>query len=235
MSKSKRQRLGQHFLKSAHIAKFIADSAQITKNDTVLEVGTGKGVLLPALCQKAKSVVSVESDEQLYSNAILRFSHIQNLELMYGDGFNTDTDFTVFISNLPYSQSRNALEWLAQKKFSRAIIMVQKEFADKIGSIQKRETRAISVIANYAFEIEKLMTINKSNFEPPPKVDSVILRLKQKRKIAPDLIVSVNKLFSYRRKTIGSITKKFGKTIRSDKRLEEISGDEIIKLAKQIF
>jgi 16S rRNA (adenine1518-N6/adenine1519-N6)-dimethyltransferase len=232
---NKRQRLGQHFLKSANIAKFIVDSAQITKKDVVLEVGTGRGILTQLLARKAKSVVSVESDEQLYSDAILHLSYIKNLELMYGDGFETDSDFTVFVSNLPYSESRNAIEWLAQKKFSRAVVMVQKEFADKLASMQKKQMRAISVIANHAFEIEKIMEVSKNNFEPPPKVDSVVLRLVQKKQITPELIESVNKLFSYRRKTISNITKKFGKKIQSDKRLEELSGDEIIKLAKQII
>jgi 16S rRNA (adenine1518-N6/adenine1519-N6)-dimethyltransferase len=113
--------------------------------------------------------------------------------------------------------------------------MVQKEFADKLASMQKKQMRAISVIANHAFEIEKIMEVSKNNFEPPPKVDSVILRLVQKRKVAPGIIESVNKLFSYRRKTISNIAKKFGKKIQSDKRLEELSGDEIIKLAKQII
>jgi 16S rRNA (adenine1518-N6/adenine1519-N6)-dimethyltransferase len=232
---NKRQRLGQHFLKSANIAKLIVEAAEITKKDSVLEVGTGKGILTPLLAKKAKSVVSVESDEQLYSDAILQFSYIKNLELMYGDGFETDSDFAVFVSNLPYSESRRAVEWLAQKKFSRAVIMVQKEFADKLASIQKKQMRAISVIANHAFEIEKIMAVNKNNFEPQPKVDSVVLRLKQKNKVAPELIEAVNNLFSYRRKTISNIAKKFGKEIQSDKRLGELSGDEIIKLAKQII
>lgn len=232
---NKRQRLGQHFLKSANIAKLIVESAELTKKDSVLEVGTGKGILTPLLARKAKSVISVESDEQLYSDAILQFSYIKNLELMYGDGFETDSDFTVFVSNLPYSESRRAVEWLAQKKFSRAVIMVQKEFADKIAAMQKKQMRAISVIANYAFEIEEIMAVNKNNFEPPPKVDSAVLRLRQKSKVAPELIESVNKLFSYRRKTVSNIAKKFGKKIQSDKRLEELSGDEIIKLAKQII
>jgi 16S rRNA (adenine1518-N6/adenine1519-N6)-dimethyltransferase len=230
----KRQRLGQHFLKSGNIAKFIANSAQITKKDTVLEVGTGKGILVPLLCQKAKFVVSVESDEQLYSEAILKFSHTKNLELMFGDGFETETDFSVFVSNLPYSQSRRALEWLSQKKFRLAVIMVQKEFAEKLGS-QDRQMRAISVITNHAFEIEKLVSVGKGNFEPQPKVDSVVLRLWHKRQVSPKLISAVNTLFAYRRKTIGNIGKKFGKKIQSDKRLEEISGDEIIEIAKQIL
>jgi 16S rRNA (adenine1518-N6/adenine1519-N6)-dimethyltransferase len=229
----KRQRLGQHFLLSQNIAKKIVESAQITKKDAVLEVGTGRGILVPYLCEKAKSVISIEADEDLYSDAILKFSKIPNLELMYGDGFAEDVDFTVFVSNLPYSESKRAIEWLAQKRFSRAVIMVQSEFAEKLLAMGKKEMRAISVIANHAFEIKKVMSVNKSNFEPPPKIDSTVLFLKQKNVVATKLVGSVEKLFSHRRKTVGNILKKFGIDMQSDKRLEELSGEEIIKIAKQ--
>lgn len=229
----RRQRLGQHFLKSQNIAEKIIQSAQITPKDIVLEIGTGPGILTPLLCDKAKSVISVEADESLYSDAILKFSKIPNLELMYGDGFEIEVDFTIFVSNLPYSESKRAIEWLAQKKFRLAVIMVQKEFADKLVATNK-EIRAISVIANHSFEIEKILKVGKGNFAPPPKVDSVVLRLTPKKPITKELIDGIEKLFSQRRKTIANIAKSFGKTIQSDKRLEQLSSDEIIKIAKQI-
>lgn len=229
----RRQRLGQHFLKSQNIAEKIVQSAQITPKDVVLEIGTGQGILTPLLCEGAKSVISIEADESLYSEAILKFSKIPNLELMYGDGFGIEVDFSVFVSNLPYSESKRAIEWLAQKKFRLAVIMVQKEFADKLVANGK-EMRAISVVANHSFEIEKILKIGKGNFSPPPKVDSVVLRLIPKKQITKELIDSIEKLFSQRRKTITNIAKSFGKTIRSDKRLEQLSPDEIIKIAKQI-
>lgn len=230
----KRQRLGQHFLQSQNIAKSIIDAAKITKNDTVLEIGTGQGILIPLLCDKAKSVVSIEADGELYSEAQEQFSNLSNLELIHGDGFKADVKFTVFVSNLPYSQSRKAIEWLAQKKFSNAVVMVQKEFSDKLFSISSHEMRAVSVIASYAFDMELVITVGKANFNPPPKVDSVVLCLRHKNMVSKELIKTVNRLFSYRRKTLGNILKKFGKTIQSTKRLEELSGDEIIKIAKQI-
>lgn len=229
----RRQRLGQHFLKSQNIADKIVESAQITHKDTVLEIGTGPGILTPLLCREAKSVTSIEADESLYSDAILKFSKIQNLELMYGDGFESGVDFTIFVSNLPYSESKRAIEWLAQKKFRLAVIMVQKEFAQKLVT-KNKEMRAISVIANHSFDIEKILNVGKNNFVPPPKVDSVVLRLIPKKQITQNLIDSVEKLFSQRRKTITNIAKSFGKTIQSDKRLEELSPDEIIQIAKQI-
>ncbi|MDG7050308.1 MAG: ribosomal RNA small subunit methyltransferase A [Nitrososphaerota archaeon] len=229
----RRQRLGQHFLKSQNIAEKIIQSAQITPKDIVLEIGTGPGILTPLLCERAKSVTSIEADESLYSEAILKFSKIPNLELMYGDGFETEVDFTIFVSNLPYSESKRAIEWLAQKKFRLAVIMVQKEFADKLVTTNK-EMRAISIVANHSFDIEKILNVRKGNFSPPPKVDSVILRLTPKTQITKNLIDGIEKLFSQRRKTVTNIAKSFGKTIQSDKRLEQLSPEEIIKIAKQI-
>jgi 16S rRNA (adenine1518-N6/adenine1519-N6)-dimethyltransferase len=209
------------------------ESAKITKNDTVLEIGTGRGILIPFLCDKAKSVISIESDGELYSKAQEQFS-FSNLELLHGDGFKADVEFTIFVSNLPYSQSRKAIEWLAQKKFTNAVVMVQKEFSDKLFSESSHEMRAVSVIANHAFDMESILDVGKANFSPPPKVDSVVLYMKHKNVLSKELIKTVNNLFSYRRKTLGNILKKFGQTIQSTKRLEELSGDEIIKIAKQI-
>jgi len=230
----KRQRLGQHFLVSQSVAKSIVSAANITKKDTVFEIGTGKGILLPLLCNRAKKVISIESDKELYHTAEEKFSDLPNLTLKHGDGFKTGDNFSVFVSNLPYSKSRKAIEWLIQKKFSRAIIMVQKEFAEKL--FQKgKDRRAISVLVNYAADIEKIMDVKKTNFVPSPKVDSTVLKLTSKKKVSKDLIKAVNKLFSYRRKTLQNVLKQVGKHIESNKRIDELPGDEIIKIAKQII
>jgi len=134
----KRQRLGQHFLISQTVAKKIVEAARITKKDVVLEIGTGRGILVPLLCEKAKQVISIEADAILYQDAKKRFSNIANLAIRYGDGFKTDEKFSIFVSNLPYSKSRKAMEWLIQKKFSRAVVMVQKEFYEKLVSKGKK-------------------------------------------------------------------------------------------------
>ncbi len=228
----KRKRLGQHFLVTQSVAKKIVDSSCITKKDIVLEIGTGKGILVPLLCEKAGKVVSIESDQTLYDTAKEKFSGISNLTLLHGDGFELDVKFTIFVSNLPYSKSRDAMEWLVQKNYSHAVIMVQKEFAEKIS---EKNTKAVSVLVNHAADIEHIINVNKNNFSPPPKVDSVVLKLTRKNTIPKELIQAVNKLFSYKRKKIQNTAKQFGKIIESDKRLEDLSGDEIISLAKQIL
>ena len=229
---NKRKNLGQHFLKSKTIAKSIVSNANITRNDVILEIGTGHGILIPYICEKAKQVFSVESDKNLYLVAKSNLDDYSNLVLEYGDGFNSAHNFSIFISNLPYSKSRFAVEWLLGKKFLRAVIMVQKEFAEKLTS--KEEHKAISVLANYGFRIKFLMNVKKSNFSPVPKVDSVVILLEQKKLISKVLISTVNRVFSYRRKTLQNILKQFGLNSTSKKRLDELSGDEIIKIAQKI-
>ncbi|MGQ0377023.1 MAG: ribosomal RNA small subunit methyltransferase A [Nitrososphaerota archaeon] len=230
---TRQQSLGQHFLISQSVARKIAAAADITQDDIVLEIGTGKGILLPFLCKDAKKVISFEVDKNLHAYSLAKHSTITNLDLRCGDGFESSDSFTVFVSNLPYSESRKALEWLLQRKFSRAVIMVQKEFAEKI-ALKGKEKRAISVLVNYAVNIEQIMKVNKNNFQPQPRVDSIVLKLVQKKRLSKKLIMLVNRLFSYQRKKIQNIYKQFGKEVKSDKRLEDLSGDEIIEIAKQI-
>ena len=232
---NKRQKLGQHFLKSQEIAQMIVDSAKITNNDTVLEIGTGKGILTPLLCKNAKKVISVEADKQLYDLANSKFGNYPNLTLNLGNGFKNMDSFSILVSNLPYSKSRHAIEWLIQKNFSHAILMIQKEFAEKLMTESKKERKAITILANYSLKIEEIIKVGKEQFNPPPKVDSVVLRLTRKKTISAEMIKTVHQLFSYRRKTLQNILKQFGKKSDKDKRLDDLNGDEIIKIAKQII
>ena len=231
----KRKKLGQHFLNSNSIAKSIVSEAKITKNDIVYEIGIGQGILTPLLCKKAKKVVSIDLDESLVQNAKSKFSEIDNLVLKHGDGFKISESFTVFVSNLPYSRSKEAVEWLAQTSFSHGVIMVQKEFADKLLAKSSKQRKAISIIATNAFEITVISKVGKNNFTPPPKIDSIILKIVKKNNLEKDLIQTINKIFSYRRKTVKNILKQFNKESIIDKRVDDLSGDEIVNLANQIL
>ena len=230
---NKRKKFGQHFLISQSVAKKIVSTAKITIDDTVLEIGTGHGILIPYLCKKAKKVISIESDKKLYLESKSKFKNLSNLVLKHGNGFKSSDNFSILVSNLPYSQSRLAMEWLIQKKFSRAILMVQKEFAEKILASGK-DRKAISVLVNQSSDVELKMKVNRSNFFPVPNVNSTVIKLTRKKQVSKNLIKTVNQLFSYRRKKIQNISKKLGLKLNSEKRLDELSGDEIIKIAKQI-
>ena len=229
----KRKKLGQHFLISENVAKSIVSAAKLTKNDIVLEIGTGRGILVPLLCNKAKKVISIEYDKQLYEDAIRNFANISNLSLKHGNGFKTNEKFSVFVSNLPYSQSRKAIEWLIQKNYSKAVIMVQEDFAKKLLNNEKNH-KAISVLVNYATDIVPILNVKKTNFIPQPKVHSTVIKLTRKKSVSKNLIHTVHKLFSYKRKTLQNVLKQFGLNIQSEKRIDDLTGDEIIKIAKQI-
>ena len=112
--------------------------------------------------------------------------------------------------------------------------MVQKEFAEKLLATSKNR-RAVSIIATYTLEIEKISVVGKNNISPPPKVDSVILKISKKTTIDKKLISLINDLFSYRRKTVKNILKQFNKESTIEKRIDDLSGDEIVNLAKQIL
>ncbi|MDH3619135.1 MAG: rRNA adenine N(6)-methyltransferase family protein [Nitrosopumilus sp.] len=230
----KRKKLGQHFLNSQSTAEKIISEANITPNDLVFELGTGLGILTPLLCKDAKKVISIDTDEILFNDAKNKFSEFHNLTLKHGDGFKTKDKFTIFVSNLPYSKSKEAIEWLATTSFSHGVIMVQKEFAEKLLAKSTKNRRAVSIIANYTLEIENVLKVGKKNFTPNPKIDSVVLKIVKKRSIENNLIEIINKIFSYRRKKISNILKQFGKETSLDKRLDDLTVEEIVKLAKEI-
>ena len=231
---NKQKKLGQNFLKSELIAKFIVDSAKISKNNLVVEIGTGRGILIPYLVETGARIISIENDKKLFHEMEEKFDNLDNLNLKYGDGFKINQNFSILVSNLPYSESRTAVEWLLQKKFTRAIVMLQKDFVQKLVESGKNR-RAISILTDYGFNIEILKHVKKHNFLPMPKIDSVIIQITQKQQLKKELILNVNKLFSYRRKTVQNISKQFGKNNKSKKRLEELTTNEIIKLAKDII
>ena len=230
----KRKLLGQHFLNSKSIAEFIVKEARISETDVVFEIGTGLGILTPLLCENAHKVISVDADENLIKKAKSKFLEFDNLVLKSGDGFKKRDIFSIFVSNLPYSKSKDAIEWLAENSFSHGVIMVQKEFAEKLLATSKNR-RAISIIATHAFDIEKISDVGKNNFSPPPKVDSVILKISKKTTIDKKLILTINDIFSYRRKTVKNILKQFDKQSTIEKRIDDLSGDDIVNLAKQIL
>ena len=227
------KKLGQNFLNSKSIAKFIVDSATISKNNTVYEIGIGKGILTPYLCEQSKNVISVEKDLNLYEESKVKFSKIKNLKIIHGDGFKQNEKFDIFVSNLPYSESKKAIQWMLMEKFQHGIVMVQYDFAKKLLA-HDNDRKAISVLAQSGFEMKLLKTIGKENFTPKPKINSSIMSFTRKHTFSKELIQSVNLMFSFRRKKLQNIGKKLGLEIKSDQRLEEMSNNEIIKFAKKI-
>jgi 16S rRNA (adenine1518-N6/adenine1519-N6)-dimethyltransferase len=242
MKWSKRRSLGQHMLIDIKILAKVIEASQISENEIVCEGGTGNGILTYELCKYAKSVISFEIDKVLFARARARARKqvftLSNLQLLNVDLFKTlDLKFDVFISNLPYSKSKDAFHWLTSQKFDRAILMIQREFADKLQAKPgEKNYRAISVVAQHCFTLQKLFSVNKEAFDPEPSVESVVIKLIPRyQRITRRTIRNLNYIFSQRNKKTSSVAKKFGiKSNFGDTRIDELNSGVLIELADLI-
>jgi 16S rRNA (adenine1518-N6/adenine1519-N6)-dimethyltransferase len=219
----------------------ILSAAYIGKNEIVLEVGTGQGILTAELCKYAKQVISYEIDINLYRKVQEQqqlLSRFKNLRLVNADLFKTKDPhfFDVFVSNLPYSRSRDAIEWLSTQKFDRAILMVQEEFADKLAARpHSKNYRAISALAAHCFAIEKLFKVRRESFEPKPKVESSIIRIIPVNTITREVVRNINLLFSRRHKKASSVAAEIGIIIDlnyGSKKIDELEPRHVVQMAE---
>lgn len=244
MAQFKRRNLGQHFLNDQQIAKKIVECAEINSDDVICELGTGKGILTKELAKKAKLIHSYEIDKELYLNSLSISKLFQNIIMINSDFFQKPPlfYFDTFISNIPYSKSKKIIQWLLVNDFKRAVIMCQKEFVNKLLAGNEK-FRAISVLTQYKFEIIPLFDVKRNSFTPPPLVDSTVIKLipKPNKSVNPVMIRRINLILSYKNKTITNIIKflnldkkEISKYFDTNKKLKDLSLDEIIKLSKTL-
>ena len=217
----------------------ILSAAYIGKDEIVLEAGAGRGTLTAELCKYAKQVISYEIDINLYRKVQEQqlLSQFKNLQLVNADLFKTKDPhfFDVFVSNLPYSRSRDAIEWLSTQKFDRAILMVQEEFADKLAaSPDSKNYRAISALAAHCFAFEKLFKVRRESFEPQPKVESSIIRIIPVNTITREVVRNINLLFSRRNKKASSVAAKTGifDANYGSKKIDELESKDLVRMAE---
>lgn len=237
--------LGQNFLVNDEVIKRIIQVSCINNDDVIYEVGTGKGALTNELCRISKFVYSFELDSDLY-NYCKRKLLYKNLKLLNLDGFreNSNIPFDIFISSLPYYESRNALTWLCQRNFKKSILLLQREFVEKLISTPgNKNYRAISIISQYRFSINILLHVQSSCFSPPPKVDSVLIELYPKTSpLSKKAINDIQFLLSFRKKNISFIINYFKKNHKRDfdefdherygnNKLANLSPDQILYLS----
>ena len=139
-------------------------------------------------------------------------------------------NFDVFISNIPYSRSKEVVKWLCLKKFRKAVIMVQDEFATKLLSHPGgKKFSAISVIAQYCFRLESLMEVPPDAFFPTPRVRSRIIRITPRNKIIKaESIAKVEQMFSNSRRKLSDYSSEGGQTV-GKKKIRETDPDAIME------
>lgn len=242
MNWSKRRFLGQHNLIDSKIVARIVEISNINKNESVCELGAGDGALTNELCKNACSVISFEIDYELYEKLRPLRPALPNLKLVNSDFFKIkkNINFDVFISNLPYSRSREVFQWLSLRKFNRAILMVQKEFVDKLlANPGERNYRVITVITQYRFHIQRLFRVKKESFDPEPSIESEVIRLFPKSgSITEQTIFNLNLLFSHRNRQARPILRRYGFELgdhySDDIRIDQLPPFDLINLAKSI-
>ena len=213
-SRGPKKLLGQHWLKDPEILADIAEAAELTGDDVVLEIGPGLGTLTSRLLARANSVTAVEFDADLARKLPGQFPGkklaVVNQDILQFDLNQLPKNYKV-VANVPYYITSKIVEKLmtAGNKPSIAVLLVQKEVAERIAA-EAGNMSILSVSVQIFAEAELDIEVPRQFFTPPPKVDSqvVILRTRNNPLIAPedqkDFFRIVKAGFSAKRKKLRS-------------------------------
>lgn len=174
--------LGQHWLTDRFILGEIAEAADITPSDTVLEIGPGLGTLTRELLSRANEVIAVEFDSELARKLPGQFPG-KKLTVKHEDilQFNLDAlpKNYVVVANVPYYITSKIVHKLmtAANKPRAAVLLVQKEVAERIAATPG-DMSILAISAQVYAEAELGIEVPKEFFTPPPKVDSQVIILK---------------------------------------------------------
>jgi 16S rRNA (adenine1518-N6/adenine1519-N6)-dimethyltransferase len=173
------KRLGQVFLVKKEVVKKIIEAADLKKEETVLEIGPGKGVLTFELAKRVKRVMAVEKDKRLVE--FLKKKKIKNVEVLEGDILKILKNLPPFekvVANIPYYlTSRLIRELLETKRRPKTIVlMVQKEVAQRVCA-KPPKTNLLALTVQFWAKPKIVAFVSKDCFWPKPKVDSAILKI----------------------------------------------------------
>ena len=186
---------GQNFLISAGVLQDIIKAADLKKEDLVLEIGSGFGILTEQLVSLVGRVIAVELDRKLFAWLKKRFSGAKSLELIEGDIVSLFHCFIVsllnghrykVVANLPYQITSHVLRLLleAENPPEEMVLMMQKEVAERICAKQG-EMSVLSVAVQYYSQPSIISIVGKENFWPKPAVDSAIIKIKRQKARLP--------------------------------------------------
>lgn len=200
-----KKRLGQHFLSAQPTIEKIVNAADLSPEDTVLEIGSGLGVMTATIAAKSKKVVAVEKDAALFDAAKSEFSAIGNIEWINADILKmriegvfadeksvnrepltvnrksiTENRKNKILGNLPYNISSPIIFWMLENRamISSAVVMLQKEVALRIAAAPGgKDYGILSVLLQAHANCKRLFDVSPKNFLPPPEVISSIVKI----------------------------------------------------------
>lgn len=243
-------KLGQNFLIDENIAKQEVQYADVNKEDVVLEVGAGKGLLTNFLAEKAGEVIAVEIDSSLvdYLQSFLP----DNVELVNKDILKLDfkrlPDFNKVVSNLPFQISSPFTFKILDHDFEIAVLIYQKDFAERlVANPGSKEYSRLTVGVYYKSCCKLLRIVPRNCFSPQPDVDAALVKIRPRQK--PPFFVEneefffrlTRDLFNHRRKKIKTTLKNLYGNIGWDevsyveKRVEKLTPEEIGEISNQVY
>jgi len=199
-------KLGQNFLVDENVLAYEAECADV-KGNSVLEIGAGDGRLTAKLLSAgAGHITAVEFDPKLAKSLRIRFSTAKRVRVLEGDflEFDESARFGRVVGNIPYYITSPILLKLARMDFGKAVICMQKEVAGRMmAEPGSREYGRLSVFSQLTFRSEMLALVERTAFDPVPKVDSCILSLEKTGFVMEgEEEKAVGALFSHKKKSV---------------------------------
>ena len=181
--------LGQNFLVDHNYINKIISALNPNKNETIIEIGAGRGALTEMLIDSGANVIAIELDRDLIPLLMEDFGHCENFQLIEQNALKVNFDELArdrkvkLVANLPYYISTAILQYLIQYRnnFSELVLMLQKEVVERItAEVGNTERGFLTVLIEAYFESEKLFNVPPNAFRPVPKVWSSMIRFKPK-------------------------------------------------------
>lgn len=245
-----RQRLGQHFLVKGKTLDRIARAACGDRCGLAIEIGPGRGALTERLLALADRVVAIELDASLAAYMRDRWRGESRLEIVEANALDVDWSQWgggVLAGNLPYYIATPMVSRYVREpgSLSQAVFLIQKEVAERITAKPGgREYGYLSVECQFFARTEYLFTVAPGAFQPPPKVDSAVIRLTPRRELilndAEGFMAFVSTCFRQKRKTlrnnlVGSYPAELlAGSAEISKRAEQLSVEEFVELYRTI-
>ncbi|WP_339050748.1 16S rRNA (adenine(1518)-N(6)/adenine(1519)-N(6))-dimethyltransferase RsmA [Rickettsiella endosymbiont of Xylota segnis] len=249
-----RKRFGQHFLHESFVIDKMVQAIAPQKTDHMIEIGPGLGALTERLLPHLKSLTVIELDKDLIPLLQKKCAALGELMVYQGDVLKIDfhtlnktEQVWRLVGNLPYNISTPLLfHCLEQANIIQDMhFMLQKEVVDRITSSPgKASYGRLSVMIQYYCQVEKLFNVKSGAFQPPPKVDSAVIRLNPYRELpykANDCILFaqiVRNAFNHRRKMLRNNLANYLQEhefkqlkINSTLRPEQLAVSDYVKLA----
>lgn len=232
-----RKNLGQHFLNDTRILQRIVDALELTGAETVVEIGPGRGSLTALLVPASKRLVLIEYDRMLAERLRTKYASTPSVSVVQADVLTVNLGDVaggpfLLIGNVPYYITTPILfHALQPPRPERAVYLVQREVADRIvAEPGSSDYGALSVNVQGFARATKLFRVAPGSFDPPPKVESAVVRIERR----PDPVVDGAREVRFRRfvqDAFGMRRKQMRRVVRSLLNLDVEAAESLLAAA----